>query len=102
MDTGSRCSILLTASWTGRPKSIENVSACNAFSMEASSAKGNLKPGTSKYLDKIKALKDILQKGQDDLTELKNSIIALEQNILRTKGAISILVELAAEEEGML
>ena len=54
------------------------------------------------YLAKIEALKAILQRQQSELKDLSNRKEQLEAEIQRSKGAISILLELAAEDEGML
>jgi translation initiation factor 2B subunit (eIF-2B alpha/beta/delta family) len=65
-------------------------------------AKNNIKPSTSRYLSKIEVLKSLLSKRQAELENLKNAIRASEQEIQRLQGGISVLLELAAEDEGML
>lgn len=61
-----------------------------------------LKTNTAKYVEKLKVLQGILKTQQDALEELKKKMNSEEEQILRTKGAISILLELSAEEEGLL
>ena len=65
-------------------------------------AKNNVKPSTSRYLSKIEDVKSILTQQQAELDSLKNKIKSVEVTIQRSKGAISILLELSAEDEGML
>jgi len=65
-------------------------------------AKNNIKPSTSRYLAKINDLKSLLEQQQAELESLKSKIESVEATIQRSKGAISILLELAAEDEGML
>jgi len=65
-------------------------------------AKKEIKSSTSRYLAKIEALKAILQRQQAELKDLSSRKEQLEAEIQRSKGAISILLELAAEDEGML
>jgi len=65
-------------------------------------AKKTLKPTTGRYLAKLKFLEEQLKTHQDQIKELTDKITGLESEILRTRGAISMLLELAAEEEGLL
>lgn len=65
-------------------------------------AKNSIKPSTSRYLAKIKDLKSILEQQRAELESLKSKIESVEDTIQRSKGAISILLELSAEDEGML
>ena len=65
-------------------------------------AKKEIKQSTSRYLAKIEALKSILERQQSELKSLLARKEQLEADIQRSKGAISILLELAAEDEGML
>lgn len=62
----------------------------------------DIKPSTSRYLAKIEIMKTILEKQQIELDGLRDKERAIELDIQRSKGAISILLELAAEDEGML
>lgn len=64
--------------------------------------KNDIKPSTSRYLAKINDLKSLLKQRQAELESLKDKIEVLEVDIQRSKGAISILLELSAEDEGML
>jgi len=65
-------------------------------------SKKEIKPSTSRYLAKIEVLKTILTRQQAELDELQSKREKVEADIQRSKGAISILLELAAEDEGML
>lgn len=65
-------------------------------------AKKEIKPSTSRYLAKIEVLKSLLTKQQTELAALQNELNKVETDIQRSKGAISILLELAAEDEEML
>jgi hypothetical protein len=61
-----------------------------------------LKASTAKYVEKLKVLQGILKAQQTALEELKKKVVFEEEQALRTKGAISVLLELSAEEEGLL
>ena len=61
-----------------------------------------LKAATAKYVEKLKVLQGILKAQQGALEELKKKVVFEEEQIIRTKGAISVLLELSAEEEGLL
>jgi len=65
-------------------------------------ASKEIKPSTSRYLAKIEALKAILDRQQAELKDLQVREKQVDAEIQRSKGAISILLELAAEDEGML
>lgn len=65
-------------------------------------AKKDIKQSTSRYLAKIEVLKSRLEQHQAELENHQEAIRRLEMEIQRSKGAISMLLELAAEEEGML
>lgn len=60
-----------------------------------------LKPSTKKYVSKLKALEDILNTQTDSLDDLQSKAKSLESDINRTRGAISILLELSADSEGL-
>jgi len=62
----------------------------------------DIKSSTTRYLTKIEVLKSLLIKQQAELESLKAKIETADMNIQRSKGAISILLELVAEDEGML
>ena len=64
--------------------------------------KGELKPETMKYINKIKALDTLLKGHQESFNRLTSEAQAADLEIQRIKGATSILLELAAEEEGLL
>lgn len=64
--------------------------------------KKQLKASTERFLAKLKILEDSLNSSQNQIKDLTNKIRELESEILRTRGAISMLLELAAEEEGLL
>lgn len=65
-------------------------------------AKSETKPSTSRYLAKIEVVKSLLKKQLAELKSFQEKIASLELEIQRSKGAISILLELSAEDEGML
>ena len=65
-------------------------------------SKGELAPSTMKYVNKIKILDDLLKEHQISLESLNSKIQIVTFEIQRIKGATSILLELAAEEEGLL
>jgi hypothetical protein len=61
-----------------------------------------VKPATSKYLIKMRILESNLSTKQTEIKELLEKIKQLKAETVRIKGAISMLIELAAEEEGIL
>ena len=61
-----------------------------------------LKTATVKYVEKLKVLQSILKAQQSALEDLKKKVVSEEEQVIRTKGAISVLLELSAEEEGLL
>jgi uncharacterized protein YcbX len=65
-------------------------------------AKNELKPETNKYVDKLKSLEQILTTQTASLREMQDKVKALELDIQRIRGAISVVIEMAAEEEGLL
>jgi hypothetical protein len=65
-------------------------------------AKNEIKETTRKYIEKLKILDSMLTKQKASLEELKGKIKLSESEIDKTRGAISMLIELAAEEEDML
>ena len=65
-------------------------------------AKSDVKQVTRRFLSKIELLQSRLAAQNAEMDELDRKKKAVEVEIQRIKGAISILLELAAEEEGML
>lgn len=65
-------------------------------------SKNQLKDASSKYVEKLKVLQGILQSNQKNVEELKQKLAYEETQIMKARGAISILLELLAEEEGLL
>jgi len=65
-------------------------------------AKNELKPEVQKYVDKLKKLEEILSTQTKSLTELQEKARVLELDIQRIRGAMSVVMEMAAEEEGLL
>jgi len=61
-----------------------------------------VKPITNKYIIKIRMLESNLKTKQAKIEELLGKIKQIDNEIVYTDGAISILMELAAEEEGIL
>lgn len=57
---------------------------------------------TSKYVERIKILQSMLKNHQDSIDSLEKKILEEKAEIYRLKGAISILLELSAEEEGLI
>jgi hypothetical protein len=64
--------------------------------------KKQLKPSTEKLITKLKTLENLLNNDQNQIKDLNNKIRELDAEMLRTRGAISMLLELAVEEEGLL
>jgi SMC interacting uncharacterized protein involved in chromosome segregation len=65
-------------------------------------SKNQIKATTKRYLDKIKALQNNIEQYNEELRKIEEQKRTLDKEIERTKGGISILLELAAEDEGML
>ena len=65
-------------------------------------AKKQVKASTGRFIAKLKILEDLLNSHQKQINELTDKIKGIESEMLRTRGAISMLLELAAEEEGLL
>ena len=61
-----------------------------------------LSPTTAKYVERIKILQSMLKDRQDSVDGLEKKILEEKSEIYRLKGAISILLELSAEEEGLI
>jgi CII-binding regulator of phage lambda lysogenization HflD len=64
--------------------------------------RNELNENTKKYIEKLKYLNSLLNTQQSAIEDLNKKIQIIEKDIYKTRGAISILLELAAEEEGML
>jgi predicted nucleic acid-binding Zn-ribbon protein len=65
-------------------------------------AKKELKDSSVRYANKLRALESILNSHNDALKDLSESVRNIELEIQRTKGAISMVLELVAEEEGLI
>jgi predicted RNase H-like nuclease (RuvC/YqgF family) len=65
-------------------------------------SKNNIKDATKRFLVKIKKLQGNLELYQAEIEKLEKQKKSIEKEVERTKGAISVLLELAAEDEGML
>lgn len=61
-----------------------------------------LSPATAKYVEKMKILQNLLETHQNSANDLKKKVLEEESEIQRLKGAISMLLELSAEEEGLI
>jgi hypothetical protein len=61
-----------------------------------------IKPTTKRFLDKIKILQNIILTYENEIKKLEEKKKSIEKDLERSKGAISVLLELAAEDEGML
>jgi len=62
---------------------------------------GTLKPGTLRLVDKMRLLEKAKQEKQQELNNILSKVRGMEDDIVRLRGAISILIELSAEEEGL-
>jgi SMC interacting uncharacterized protein involved in chromosome segregation len=65
-------------------------------------SKNTLNSSSLKYTNKIKSLEKILESHTDKLNSLNSQIKNIELEIQRARGAISILLELVAEEENLI
>jgi len=65
-------------------------------------AKNELKPETKKYIDKLMALEKLLTTQVTSLKDMQEKAKALELDVQRIRGAISVVIEFAAEEEGLI
>jgi len=65
-------------------------------------ASGDLGPVLEKYVAKLKSLQDMRDGQEDDIASLKTRLEQAESLLLKTQGAISMILELAAEEENLL
>jgi peptidoglycan hydrolase CwlO-like protein len=65
-------------------------------------AGNNLKENTAKFVNKIKTLDNQLVSLQNEVKTATDKIKGIETEMIRIRGAISALIELAAEEEGLL
>lgn len=63
--------------------------------------RGGLKPGTMRLIDKMRLLNKAKQEKQQELSNIMSQVRAVEDDIVRLRGAISMLIELSAEEEGL-
>ena len=63
---------------------------------------GEIKPSTKRLLEKIAVLQSRLTTQQTELVKIREMDNKSNIEIQRLKGAISVLLELAAEEEGMI
>jgi hypothetical protein len=64
--------------------------------------KSKLKPTSAKLIAKIKFLEEQIAARLLEIKSFSYKIKELENEVLRTRGAVSILLELAAEDEGLL
>ena len=61
-----------------------------------------LTPTLKRYVTKIKELENLKKIQEKELAGLKAQIKQVEDSLLKTQGAISVLLELAAEDDGLL
>lgn len=61
-----------------------------------------LKPESEKYINKLKELEDLQNKQQKVKAELQSRLTEISNALHKTKGAISVVLEMAVEEEGLL
>lgn len=70
---------------------------------KATSEEGKgLKDSTQIYIKKLKELENLQKIQQEDLQSLRLRLKGVEDDLMRTRGAISVVLELAAEEEGLI
>jgi hypothetical protein len=65
-------------------------------------SKTELKPGTKRLIDKLKLLETAMKEKDAVLEELRRQTKANENDLFRLRGATSVLIELIAEEEGLI
>lgn len=65
-------------------------------------AKKTIKADTAKYTNKLKELETLLNDHQKEMDNLKGKMKKTRAEIQKIRGAISILLELAAESEGLI
>ena len=65
-------------------------------------AGNSLKEATTKFITKIRTLDGQMVSYQNDIKTASDKIKGIETEMTRIRGAISALIELAAEEEGLL
>jgi len=64
--------------------------------------KKDLKPSSSRLVGKIRLLESALSEKDLGLKDAQRQARIIENDILRLRGAISVLIELIAEEEGLI
>lgn len=64
--------------------------------------KADLKPGTKRLIDKLKLLEAALKEKERTLEELRKQSKLIENDLFRLRGALSVLIELIGEEEGLI
>lgn len=61
-----------------------------------------LKPESQKYIDKLKDLEELQAKQQKYKADLQSKLDEINSSLNKTRGAISVILEMAVEEEGLL
>lgn len=61
-----------------------------------------LKPGTKRLIDKLKLLETAMKEKDAALDETRKQTKLIENDLFRLRGATSVLIELIAEEEGLI
>lgn len=64
--------------------------------------KSDLRPGTQRLINKLKLMRQAIQDKDREHKGLQSDIRIVEDDILRLRGAISLLIEMIAEEEGLI
>lgn len=62
----------------------------------------NLSAASIKLVNKLKILDATLKNKESSIKDLQKEVKSLEYDSLKIRGAISILIELIAEEEGLI
>lgn len=60
------------------------------------------KESTGKYMKKLQELENLQSVQQEELKSLNLRLRQAESDLMRTRGAISVILEMVAEEEGLM
>lgn len=61
----------------------------------------SLNPNTRRYVQKLRELEQLQSIQQQELDSLRQNVKNAKEGLQRTRGAISVILEMAAEEEGL-
>ena len=65
-------------------------------------SKNEVKPETMRFINKLQSLEKMIQEQATNMKSLTDQVAALQDEVKRTRGAKSMLLELIAEEEGLI